>query len=200
MNDTAYDFTGLRALFINCTSQALAGAQQHPGAGRREPHDHGAARRRTSTSLRAIDHDIATGVWPDMPEHGWATDDWPEIFELVKAAHILVMAGPIWLGDNGSVTKQCIERLYARVPAAQRAGAVALLRPRRRLPDHRQRGRHQALRAQRALHAAAHGVHDPAAGRRGLDRRGRPWRLSYLDPGWQRLAPTTTSPAATRPS
>jgi len=27
--------------------------------------------------LRAIDHDIATGVWPDMTEHGWARDDWP---------------------------------------------------------------------------------------------------------------------------
>ena len=27
--------------------------------------------------VRAIDHDIATGVWPDMTEHGWATDDWP---------------------------------------------------------------------------------------------------------------------------
>ena len=26
---------------------------------------------------------------------------------------ILVIAGPIWLGDNSSVTKQVIERLYA---------------------------------------------------------------------------------------
>ena len=29
------------------------------------------------------------------------------------AADILVIAGPIWLGDNGSVTKRIIERLYA---------------------------------------------------------------------------------------
>ena len=29
--------------------------------------------------LRAVDHDIATGVYPDMTEHGWATDDWPAI-------------------------------------------------------------------------------------------------------------------------
>ena len=27
--------------------------------------------------VRAIDHDIATGVWPDMTEHGWERDDWP---------------------------------------------------------------------------------------------------------------------------
>ena len=25
-----------------------------------------------------MDHDIATGVWPDMTEHGWPADDWPE--------------------------------------------------------------------------------------------------------------------------
>ena len=25
--------------------------------------------------LRAVDHDIATGVYPDMTEHGWATDE-----------------------------------------------------------------------------------------------------------------------------
>ena len=53
-----------------------------------------------------IDHDVATGVWPDMTEHGWATDAWPAIQEQVFAADILVLAGPIWLGDNSSVMKQ----------------------------------------------------------------------------------------------
>ena len=62
---------------------------------------------------RAIDHDIATGVWPDMTEHGWPTDAWPALYAQVMAADILVLAGPIWLGDNSSVTKQVIERLYA---------------------------------------------------------------------------------------
>ena len=33
-----------------------------------------------------VDHDIATGVWPDMTEHGWERDDWPAIFEQVMAA------------------------------------------------------------------------------------------------------------------
>lgn len=64
--------------------------------------------------IRTIDHpDIATGVWPDMREHGWKKDEWPEIFERVKDADILVLAGPIWLGDNSSQTKKIIERLYA---------------------------------------------------------------------------------------
>lgn len=29
--------------------------------------------------LRAADIDIATGVWPDMTEHGWETDERPVI-------------------------------------------------------------------------------------------------------------------------
>ncbi len=64
--------------------------------------------------IRAIDHDIATGIYPDMTEHGWDSDEWPEIYKKVKAADILVLAGPIWLGDNSSQTKKIIERLYAQ--------------------------------------------------------------------------------------
>src|SRR5215472_2557302 len=72
--------------------------------------------------LRAVDHDIATGVWPDMTEHGWATDEWPQIYQQVLAADILVLAGPIWLGDNSSVMKQVIERLYANSHLLNDAG------------------------------------------------------------------------------
>src|SRR3712207_7427622 len=44
-------------------------------------------------SLRAVDLDLAVGVWPDMTEHGWATDVWPEVFEKVLAANILEHLG-----------------------------------------------------------------------------------------------------------
>jgi len=63
--------------------------------------------------IRTIDHDIATGVYPDMREHGWTTDEWPDLYKKVMAADILIIAGPIWLGDNSSQTKKIIERLYA---------------------------------------------------------------------------------------
>jgi multimeric flavodoxin WrbA len=63
--------------------------------------------------IRTIDHDIATGVYPDMREHGWESDEWPELYKNVQAANILIIAGPIWLGDNSSQTKKIIERLYA---------------------------------------------------------------------------------------
>lgn len=63
--------------------------------------------------IRTIDHDIATGVQPDMTEHGWSADEWPELFKKVESADIVVVCGPIWLGDNSSQTKKLIERLYA---------------------------------------------------------------------------------------
>jgi multimeric flavodoxin WrbA len=42
-----------------------------------------------------------------------ASDEWPQLYQRVLAADILVLAGPIWLGDNSSVMKRVIERLYA---------------------------------------------------------------------------------------
>ncbi len=62
--------------------------------------------------IRLIDHDVPQGIYPDMTEHGYDSDEWPAIYEKVKAADILVIAGPIWLGDNSSETKKLIERLY----------------------------------------------------------------------------------------
>ena len=40
--------------------------------------------------VRVVDHDVASGVWPDMTEHGWEVDEWPTIQEKVWAADILV--------------------------------------------------------------------------------------------------------------
>jgi len=105
-------FDNLRALFINCTLKRSPERSHTQGLIERSTAimaQHGAA----VDVLRAVDHDIATGVWPDMTEHGWATDEWPRIYPRVLAADILVLAGPIWLGDNSSVMKQVIERLYS---------------------------------------------------------------------------------------
>ena len=167
-------YDDLRALFFNCTLKRSPERSHTQGLIDRSAAHHGARRASQVDVVRAVDHDIATGVWPDMTEHGWASDAWPAIYEQVMAADILVLAGPIWLGDNSSVTKQVIERLYACSSILNDAGPVRVLRPGRRLPDHRQRGRRQALRDERPLQPAAPRLHHPAAGRRGLDRRGRP--------------------------
>lgn len=68
----------------------------------------------TVDQFRSVDFDIASGVYPDMHEKGWDNDAWPELWTRVRKADILVIGGPIWLGDNSSETKKIIERLYAQ--------------------------------------------------------------------------------------
>lgn len=64
-------------------------------------------------NIRFVDHDVAPGVYPDMTEYGWDTDEWPELFERIFAADILVIGTPIWLGERSSEATKLIERLYA---------------------------------------------------------------------------------------
>lgn len=107
-----YDFSGLKALFFNTTlkkSPEMSHTEGLINISQAIMEMHGVE----TEVVRAIDHDIAVGVYPDMREHGWENDEWPELYKKVQAANIVIIAGPIWLGDNSSVTKQVIERLYA---------------------------------------------------------------------------------------
>ena len=120
----AWDFTGIKAIFVNCTLKkspelSHTGGLIDVSAGIMRKHGVHV------DVLRAVDHDIATGVYPDMTEHGWATDEWPVLFPTILAADILVVAGPIWLGDNSSVTKRLIERLYGCSSLLNDAGQYA---------------------------------------------------------------------------
>ncbi len=64
------------------------------------------------TNVHMLDHQIPPGVYPDMKAHGWAADDWPQIWEIVLAADILVVGTPLWLGEESSLCRMLIERLY----------------------------------------------------------------------------------------
>ncbi|HSJ85306.1 MAG TPA: flavodoxin family protein [Acidimicrobiia bacterium] len=75
--------------------------------------------------IRATDFDIAPGVWPDMTEHGWDSDDWPAISERVMAADILVIGTPIWLGEKSSICTKVIERLYGNSSQLNEVGQYA---------------------------------------------------------------------------
>ena len=63
--------------------------------------------------IRAVDHDIAFGVQPDMTQHGWEQDGWPPLFETINDSDIVILTSPIWLGNMSAVATQVIERLYA---------------------------------------------------------------------------------------
>ncbi len=119
-----HDFSDLKALIINCTLKKSPEKSNTDGLVKISQtimEKQGVK----VEEIRAIDHDIATGVYPDMTEHGWETDEWPQIYKKVQAADILIIAGPIWLGDNSSVTKQVIERLYANSSDLNKNGQYA---------------------------------------------------------------------------
>jgi multimeric flavodoxin WrbA len=112
MTDKNWDFSGMKAIFFNGT---LSKSPEPSHTGRLIKLSQGIMDKHgvQTELIRTIDRDIAVGVWSDMRKHGWKTDEWPDIFKRVMAADILVLAGPIWLGDNSSETKKVIERLYA---------------------------------------------------------------------------------------
>lgn len=108
-------FEGLSACFVNCTlkpspepsnTEALMGNAAAIMSANGVAVDH----------IRAADHVLAPGVYPDMrddvPGGGQERDDWPDLFPRIIGADILVLGTPIWLGDKSSVAARVIERLY----------------------------------------------------------------------------------------
>jgi multimeric flavodoxin WrbA len=106
------DYSDLRAMILNCTlkkSPELSHTSGLISTVQAIMEKHG-----VSVDVeRPIDLDIATGVYPDMTEHGWAADDWPALYERVQVADILIVTTPIWLGEKSSVATRIVERLYA---------------------------------------------------------------------------------------
>lgn len=62
--------------------------------------------------VHMLEHQVPPGIYPDMTQHGWDRDDWPMLWETIAAAHILVVGTPLWLGEESSVCRVLIERLY----------------------------------------------------------------------------------------
>jgi len=118
------DFSDLRAIYINCTLKRSPEPSNTQGLADRSI----AIMKRLGvgvSTIRAVDHEVASGVYPDMTEHGWERDDWPAIFEQVLAADVLVLLSPIWLGEKSSVCTRVIERLYGNSHLLNQAGQWA---------------------------------------------------------------------------
>ena len=118
------DYRDLRAVFVNCTLKRSPEVSNTEGLAAISQE----IMRRQGVAvdvIRAVDHDIAAGVWPDMTEHGWERDDWPELFGRILAADILVLCTPIWLGEKSSVCTRIIERLYGNSSQLNEAGQYA---------------------------------------------------------------------------
>ena len=107
------DYSGLKAVYLNCTLKK----SPEPSHTERLMRNSMAIMESAGVSvdmLRVADHDVAFGIYPDMREHGFDTDVWPEVFwPKVRDADILVIGTPIWLGEESSLCRIVIERLYA---------------------------------------------------------------------------------------
>ncbi|XSG80907.1 MAG: flavodoxin family protein [Methyloligella sp. ZOD6] len=106
-----FDFSNLKACFVNCTLKPSPQVSNTAGL-----MDVSKAIMEANgvkvTSIRAVDHDIAYGVYPDMREHGFKTDEWPDLWPKILEADILVIGSPIWLGQISAVCSNLIQRLY----------------------------------------------------------------------------------------
>ncbi len=118
------DYSDLTALYVNCTLKPSPERSHTQGL-----IDLSAAimeKQGVRVDLvRAVDLELAPGVWPDMAEHGAQRDDWPALYETVRAADILVVCSPIWLGEKSSVCTRLIERLYGNSSLLSEAGQYA---------------------------------------------------------------------------
>ena len=106
------DFSDLHALLINCTLKRSP-QFSHTEALMRVSQEIMDANGVSTELVRAADLTLPPGVYPDMREHGAERDDWPGLCEKVMSADILVLGTPIWLGEESSVCRVIIERLYA---------------------------------------------------------------------------------------
>jgi multimeric flavodoxin WrbA len=123
-SESRWDFSDLRAIYLGCSLKPSPEPSHTDGLfeiARAVMERNGVA----VEVVRAVDHDLPPGVYPDMREHGFATDGWPALFERVLAADIVVLGTPIWLGEKSSVCSRVIERLYGNSAQLNEQGQYA---------------------------------------------------------------------------
>lgn len=106
------NFSDLKAVVVNCSLKREA-ETSHTRLLLSVVQDIMAKNGISVEHIHAAAHQIAYGVYPDMTEHGWDRDDWPALWNKIKQANILVIGTPIWLGEESSICRVVIERLYA---------------------------------------------------------------------------------------
>lgn len=86
-------FSDLKAAYLNCTLK-LPNQASHTallmGASAAIMRKNGVQ----VEELRANAYRLASGVYPDMTQHGWEHDDWPQLWHRIVEADILVLGTP----------------------------------------------------------------------------------------------------------
>src|SRR5438270_13885555 len=85
-----WGFSDLRALYINCTLKRSPEVSNTRGLADQSI----AIMQRLGVEVevvRAVDREIATGVYSDMTEHGWERVEWHKLVESVGVSDFLVL-------------------------------------------------------------------------------------------------------------
>lgn len=110
-DESPFDYGHLRALFVN-TSLKRRPEESHTRLLLDVSAEMMTRNGVAVEHVHLVQHQVPPGVQPDMREHGWPHDDWPAIWQQVRQADILVIGTPLWLGEESSVCRLLIERLY----------------------------------------------------------------------------------------
>ena len=113
--------TDLKALALVCSIKASPAASSSELIAR-QILDELAGHRVAGDSVRVADHAVLPGVDDDMGPG----DDWPAILDKIRAADILVLATPTWLGNPSSIAQRVLERLDAQLSATDDEGRPAM--------------------------------------------------------------------------
>lgn len=111
-DDNRTDFSDLNAVFFNCSLKKEA-SDSHTRLLLAVAEEILKRNGVTVEHIHMASRQVAYGIYPDMTEHGFTQDDWPSLWEKVRDADIIVIGTPIWLGEESSVCRILIERLYA---------------------------------------------------------------------------------------
>ena len=83
----------LRAVFVNCTLKKSPRQSHTSGlmaVSRAIMEKQGVE----VDEIRAVDHDIAPGVYADMTEHEIERDDWPTLWKRIEVARLAAVSSP----------------------------------------------------------------------------------------------------------
>lgn len=96
-----------KALFLNCSLKSSS-EESNTEALMKEVIKHFNRENVESEIVRIADYKIKFGVSED---EGYG-DEWPEVFNKVMHADIVIIGTPLWLGEKSSVATMVMERLY----------------------------------------------------------------------------------------
>ena len=77
-----FDFDQLNVVYVNCTLKKSP-ETSHTESLMQISKAIMSKEKVAIDEIRLVDHQVANGIYPDMTEHGWETDEWPSLFKRI---------------------------------------------------------------------------------------------------------------------